>query len=695
MSKLYVTTPIYYVNDLPHIGHIYTTVVSDLVARYHRLLGDDVYFLTGTDEHGQKIQTAAEENGETPQALADRVVSRYHVLWDELGMSNDDFVRTTEARHRAGVEEMIRRIDANGDFYVDKHEGWYCAGCETFYTEKELEEGNTCPVHETAAEWKSEENVFFRLSSYQQPLLDLYAERPEFVRPETRLNEVRSFVESGLRDLSVSRADLDWGIPFPGHEGQTTYVWLDALTNYLSALGFGQDDDDLYQQYWDTREPDTRQLQILGKDILRFHAVYWPAFLMSAGLPLPDTIWSHGWWLMDDRKVSKSSGNVARPDHLMDRVGADPVRFFLMRDMVFGQDATYSDEAVIERYNSDLANDLGNTVSRVVTLSRKAFDGQTPPGDAAADQASPLADSARRHVSDYRRHMDEMAFSRALEALYKLLSETSQYLVENEPWKRMKEEGGAEAVAPVLWSCLEAVRVVTVGLLPFMPEVAPRVLAAVGTARPPASLDAMQWGGTPHDALLAEPEPIFPRIDLKAWIAEVEAERAADPAPTPDSKTDDSTTDDKDDTVDDTDVKDIAAEDKPAGDKPAADKPAEKKAAEDKAPEQDPQINIDQFFATQLKVGTVKVAERIPKSNKLLRLEVDLGEPELRQLVAGISKVYEPEDLVDTQVIVVANLKPAKLMGVKSQGMVLAASEDGQPVLVRPERFVPPGTQVR
>ncbi len=675
MSKLYVTTPIYYVNDLPHIGHIYTTVVTDVVARYHRMRGDDVYFLTGTDEHGQKIQTAAEENGETPQALADRVVSRYHVLWDELAMSHDDFLRTTEDRHRAGVEEMIRRIEANGDFYVDKHEGWYCAACETFYTEKELDVGNACPVHETPAEWKSEENVFFRLSRYQQPLLDLYAERPEFVRPETRLNEVRSFVDSGLRDLSVSRADLDWGIPFPGREGQTVYVWLDALTNYLSALGFGQEDDTLYQQYWDSREPDTRQLQILGKDILRFHAVYWPAFLMSAGLPLPDTIWSHGWWLKDDRKVSKSSGNVARPDHLMGRIGSDPVRFFLMRDMVFGQDASYSDEAVIERYNSDLANDLGNTVSRVVTLSRKAFDGLTPPGDEAADQGSPLAEAARRHVADYRRHMDELAFSRALDSLYKLLAETSQYLVENEPWKRMKGDGGAEAVAPVLWSCLEAVRVVTVGLLPFMPEVAPRVLAAVGTARPPASLDALEWGGTPHGALLPEPEPIFPRIDLEAWIAEVEADRAAH------SKTDTPTTDDEDHTVEDIDAKDTATK--------------EAAAAEKTAPEKEPQIDIDQFFATQLKVGTVKVAERIPKSNKLLRLEVDLGEPELRQLVAGISKVYEPDDLVDTQVIVVANLKPAKLMGVKSQGMVLAASEDGQPVLVRPERFVPPGTQVR
>lgn len=685
MSKLYITTPIYYVNDLPHIGHIYTTVVADVIARYHRLLGDETYLVTGTDEHGQKIQTAAEEQGIEPLALADRVVSRYHELWDQLEMSHDDFVRTTQPRHRAAVEEMIRRIDANGDFYVDKHQGWYCAACETFYTEKELAAGNTCPVHETAAEWKSEENVFFRLSRYQQPLLDLYAESPQFVRPETRRNEVRAFVESGLRDLSVSRADLPWGIPFPEHEGQTVYVWLDALTNYVSALGFGQEDDALYRRYWDSEErgldqPHPRQLQVIGKDILRFHTVYWPAFLMSAGLTLPTTIWAHGWWLRDERKVSKSSGNVARPDHLMDRLGSDPVRFFLLRDMVFGQDASYSDEAVIERYNSDLANDLGNTVSRVVTLARSAFDGLTPPEAAvAAADASPLAAAAAECVAEYRRQMDDLAFHRALAALYKLLGEASQYLVENEPWKRMKQDGGKEAVAPVLWACLEAVRVVAVGLLPFMPRVAPQVLAAIGSPRPPASLDALEWGGTPYSALLPEPEPIFPRIDKDAWVADVRAEQAAGDSTTTTRPPNDG----KERSVTNPAVTDSAAAD------------GESTVATEAAAPADPRIDIEQFFETQLKVGTVKVAERIPKSNKLLRLEVDLGEPELRQLVAGISKVYGPEDLVDTQVVVVANLKPAKLMGVESRGMVLAASEGGEPVLVRPQRFVPPGTTVR
>jgi methionyl-tRNA synthetase len=657
MSKLYVTTPIYYVNDLPHIGHVYTTVVADVVARYGRLAGEATYFLTGTDEHGQNIQRAAEEQGIAPIELADRVVSRYHELWDEYGMSHDDFIRTTEARHRAGVEEMIRRIDAKGDFYTASHEGWYCPACETFYTEKELDAEKLCPLHERPTEWKSEENVFFRLSRYQQPLLDLYARRPEIVRPESRLNEVRAFVESGLKDLSVSRAHLPWGIPFPGHEAQTVYVWLDALTNYVSALGFGQPDAALYERFWDAT--DSRRIHLIGKDILRFHAVFWPAFLLSAELPLPDTVWAHGWWLRDAKKVSKSSGNVVRPDYLVRRFGADALRYFLLREMVFGQDASFSDEAFIGRYNADLANDLGNTVSRVVTLSRRAFDGMTPP-ESCDD--NPLIPVAREVAAEYRREMDAFAFNRALAALWRLLAEANQYLVEREPWKRMKEEGGDEAVSRVLWNCLEAVRIVTVGLLPFMPRTAPRVLAAVGTARPPESFEAMAWGGTPTSALLPEPEPLFPRIDKDAWIAEtLEGETGS-----------------KETTV---------SEETKSPQAPAAAEPAAAGAGA--------RIDIEQFFRTELRVGTVKVAERVPKSNKLVRLEVDLGEGAPRQLVAGIAKAYEPEALVGRQVVVVANLEPATLMGVESRGMVLAASEDGQPVLLHPDREVPPGTQVR
>ncbi len=643
MRTFYVTTPIYYVNDLPHIGHVYTTVVADVVARYRRLAGDETLFLTGTDEHGQNIERAAREQGIEPIALADRVVSRYHELWDEYAMSHDDFIRTTEERHRRGVDEIIRRIDAAGDLYTAPHEGWYCPACETFYTEKELLPGEACPVHERPVEWKAEENLFFRLSRYQERLLELYAASPGFVRPETRLNEVRAFVEQGLRDLSVSRAHLDWGIPFPGHPGQTVYVWLDALTNYVSALGFGSAEAGRYERFW--ARPGARRLHLVGKDILRFHAVYWPAFLMSAGLPLPDTVWAHGWWLRDQKKVSKSSGNLVRPDELVRRFGSDSVRFFLMREMVFGQDASFSDEAFVERYNADLANTLGNTVSRVVTLSRRAFDGATPP---VACDDNPVREVAIAALGEYREAMDELAFHRALAALWRLLDAANQYLVEREPWKAMKVEGGSEAVSRVLWNCLEAVRLVAVGLLPFLPKTAPRVLAAVGVPEPPAGLEALEWGGLPTGALLAAPEPIFPRIDKEAYLAEATAP-AADPAP--------------------------AAE--PAG-----------------APEGEDMIDIEKFFETQLKVGTVRVAERVPKSNKLVRLEVDLG-GETRQLVAGIGKAYAPEALVGKQVVVVANLQPATLMGVESQGMVLAASVDGEPALLHPDRAVPDGTEVR
>ncbi|HET9768942.1 MAG TPA: methionine--tRNA ligase, partial [Thermoanaerobaculia bacterium] len=457
MSRFYVTTPIYYVNDLPHIGHIYTTVVCDAIARYWRLRGDDVRFLTGTDEHGQKIEQAAREAGLAPIELADRVVARYHELWKRLGISHDDFVRTTEPRHRRGVEEIIRRIEANGDLYVAKHEGWYCPACETFYTEKELLPGRLCPDHRTAVEWKSEDNVFFKLSKYQQPLLDWY-DREKPVRPATRANEVRAFVAGGLRDLSVSRSTLQWGIPFPGHPGHVVYVWLDALTNYISALGFGADGHSagLYDDYWSGG--DTR-LHLIGKDIIRFHAVYWPAFLMSAGLPLPSTVFAHGWWLKDDRKMSKSVGNVARPDELVDKLGVDALRWFLLRDMVFGQDANFSDEAVVDRYNGDLANGLGNTLSRLVTLSRRAFDNRTPPtppGD------GPLAALAREVTAEYRAAMDDYAFHRALEALWRLVAETNQHLVTSEPWKLLKDDSARGRVAEILGQGLEAVRVVAV-----------------------------------------------------------------------------------------------------------------------------------------------------------------------------------------------------------------------------------------
>ena len=647
MSSFYVTTPIYYVNDYPHIGHMFTTIVADVVARYHRLAGDDTWFLTGTDEHGQNIERTAREKGIPPIQQADLVTARCKELWHDIAISHDDFVRTTEPRHHAGVRAIIRRIEAAGDFYSGKHEGWYCPRCETFYTEKELGPDKECLVHEAPTEWKSEENLFFRLSKYQQPLLDLYENHPEFVRPESRLNEVRSFVDSGLKDLSVSRSGLDWGIPFPGHEGQTVYVWLDALTNYISALGYGRKDTALYERFWDV--DDGVRMHLIGKDILRFHAVYWPAFLMSAELPLPDTVWTHGWWLKDQKKVSKSVGNVVRPDDLMERFGSDSLRYFLMREMVFGQDASFSDEAFIDRYNSDLANDLGNTVSRLVTLSRRAFDGQTPPTPC---DDNPLIAAAETAVEEYREAMDELAFHQALASLWKLLSEANQYFVEREPWKLIKEEGATDRLSRILWNGLEATRIVTVGLLPVMPEVAPRVLAALGVARPPVGFDSLEWGGLPTSALLPEPDPLFPRIDKEDYLKEAMADET----------------------------------------KTAEKKPEQK--ADSKEATGPVQIDIEKFFETDLRTATITEAEPVPKSDKLLRIQVDLGD-ETRQVVAGIAREYAPDDLVGRQVVVVANLQPARLMGIESQGMILAASDDGKPVLLHPGEPVANGVRVR
>ena len=643
MGTYYLTTPIYYVNDLPHIGHIYTTVVADSLARYRRMAGDDVYFLTGTDEHGQNIERAAAQQGIRPIELADRVVSRYHDLWRRFAITHGDFIRTTEARHRRGVEELIRRLDAAGDLYTARHEGWYCSSCETFYTEKELvQPGNRCPTHDRPTEWKSEENVFFRLSRFERPLLDWIDTHPEAIQPETRRNEVRAFVAQGLRDLSVSRAALAWGIPFPGRPGQTVYVWLDALSNYVTALGFGapEGERERYDRYWSGGDV---RLHLIGKDIIRHHCVYWPAFLLSAGLPLPTTIWAHGWWLRDQKKMSKSVGNVVRPDHLVERFGPEPLRYFLLREMVFGQDANFSDEAFVDRYNADLANDLGNTTSRLVTLARQAFDGRTPP---VPCDDNPVRTAALAVVPAYRAAMDALAFQDGLRELWKLLAEANQYLVAREPWKRIKVEGPSEALSRVLWNGLEAVRIVATGLLPVMPESAAKVLATIGAPALPTTLDAMAWGGLPNGAPLEEPKPVFPRIDKEKYMSEIQ------PAPATPSA--------------------AAAPSGPA------------------------QIDISQFGAVELKVGNVLTCEAVPKSEKLLKLTVDLGEGSPRQVVAGIAKSYRPEELVGTQVVVVANLKPAKLMGLESQGMILAATTpDGAPVLLRPLATVPPGAKVK
>ncbi len=632
-ERFYITTPIYYVNDMPHIGHIYTTVLADVFARYKRLCGAEVRFLTGTDEHGQKIEKAARDQGIEPIQLADRVVARYHGLWKTLTISNDDFVRTTEARHQRAVAEIIGRIKAAGDIYEGEYEGWYLAADEAFIPESQVKDGHDLESGRPV-ERLSEPSYFFRLSAYQDRLLEWYRANPGCIRPKSRYNEVVSFVEGGLRDLSISRTSLKWGVPFPDDPAHVVYVWLDALTNYISALGFGSDDDALYARFWPA------SMHLVGKDILRFHCVYWPAFLMSAGLPLPQQIFGHGWWLRDDAKMSKSVGNVVRPDALIERFGADALRYFLAREMAFGQDASFSDEAFLERFNADLANALGNTASRTLSMTGRYLEGRVP----AASAEGPVPAAAAAAVAGYREHMDEAEPHRALEAAWQLLKAIDVHIQEQQPWTRAKEgEAGRAALESTLYVSLEGLRITSLLIEPFMPTIAAELRTQLGIGGQPRRIDDAAWGGLAPGTVIGTTAPLFPRVDIKAYLEELHMDTPKD--------------------------------------EPTA------------APEPE-LLTIDRFFETKLVVGTVREAEPVPKSKKLVRLLVDLGEPELRQLVAGIGERYTAEDLVGRQIVVVSNLKPAKLMGVESRGMLLAANVDGAPFLLAPDSAVPPGTAV-
>lgn len=656
-KTFYITTPIYYVNDMPHIGHIYTTVVADTLARYKRMRGLDVRFLTGTDEHGQKMDRTARQQGLAPKELADRVVSRYHELWRRLGITHDDFIRTTEPRHLAGVHALIALLQKKGDIYKGSYSGWYCAGCEAFYPETQLVEGR-CPDQGHPVEMLEEESYFFRLSAYQEPLLRYYREHPEFIRPASRYNEVVRFVEMGLKDLSISRVSLKWGIPWPGDAEHVVYVWLDALANYITALGFGSRDQSLFGRYWPA------SLHLVGKDILRFHCVYWPAFLMSAGLPLPAQVYGHGWWLRDERKMSKSLGNVVRPDALLERFGADALRYFLLREMTFGQDANFSDEGFLQRYNSDLANGLGNASSRVLAMARRYFDGMTP-GEACDE--SVLREAAEGAASRYLEAMDSCEFQRALEAVWELLTAVDGYVNEKAPWAIFKAEGaGSASLKRILYNCLEALRLTAVMVSPVMPATASRLLEQLGMAGTTARTDSLRWGALHTGTKLGEEGVLFPRADIEAFFAEVKVDESKPvPGTTP----------------------------APAGKAETAQGPVGAPAAT--GTEEAEQIGIEEFARMRLVVGRVKLAERVPKSKKLVRMEVDLGEGSLRQVVAGIGGQYEPEKLVGRQIVVLANLKPAVLMGVESRGMLLAASVEGAPFLLSVDADVPPGTGVK
>jgi methionyl-tRNA synthetase len=662
-KKFYITTPIYYVNARPHIGHAYTTIACDTIARRRRLLGDDTWFLTGTDEHGQKIERAAQAAGKTPQQFADEVSAQFSALWKHMGLTPDDFIRTTSDRHKKGVQALWRKIRDNGYIYKGIYTGQYCVSDELYV---DAEPGAPCPDCGRPTETVHEENYYFKLSAFQDQLIRLYTEHPDFIRPETRRNEVLSFVRSGLRDLSISRSTFSWGIPVPDDPKHIVYVWLDALANYITALGYGSDDTNKYEKYWPA------DVHMIGKEIVRFHCVYWPAFLMAAGLPLPKGITAHGWLLFEESKMSKSRGNIVRAETIVDVLGTDALRYFLLREVVFGSDGSFSFDALVQRYNSDLANGLGNLASRTLTMITRYFKGEIPYPSLAAHTAADtaIADAAKKVIADFGALFDQYQFSRALEAAWGLVAAVDKYIVENEPWSldEKKDEESRARLATVLYTSAEGLRIVTALAHPVIPEATAKIWVQMGLGDiKKFDLKQLQWGQLRLGTKLGDVQAVFPRADKSAVerMQKMEESGATIISPAQPSE-----------------ARQPASTDQ---------KPAPKQAAT--IP--DGKISIDDFAKVELRVAQVKTAERVKGADKLLRLEVDLG-TEVRQLVAGIAESYEPETLIGRKVVVVANLAPRKLRGLESNGMIVAASpEGGKAVLAGFLEDVPIGTRLK
>jgi len=643
-KKAYITTPIYYVNDVPHIGHAYTTIIADTLAIYSRMVGLDTFFLTGTDEHGQKIEQAAKQRGKTPQEYADEISSKFKNLWDEFDITYDKYIRTTDDYHKKGVQVAFEKMLKKGDIYKGTYKGHYCISCETFFTETQIVDGELCPDCGKETSIVEEESYFFKLSKYQDRLLKWYKENEKCILPKTRRNEVMRFVEAGLEDLSITRTSFDWGVKLPDSVNDpkhVIYVWLDALMNYLTALGYGTDEAKI--DYWPAR------VHLIGKDILRFHAIYWPAFLMSLDMPLPKHIAAHGWWTRNGEKMSKSKGNVINPKEVADAYGLENFRYFMLREVPFGGDGDFSQKALIDRINSDLGNDLGNLLNRLIGMSGKYSEGRVSSANVEKYFNAEL-EEIKSSFEKLEPLLFDMQLHRYLEELWRPLSIANKAIDKYQPWNLMKEQKEEQAFAlnGLIANILAKVAIM---LHPVMPKTTKKIANALNFTIGVDSYNYLiKQNGLLEDFTIKKIPPLFPRIE-EQLLKEVEPKKE-EPKPKKESK------------------------------------------KESKQESASGIITIDQFFATELKIGTIIEAEEVPKSKKLLKLKVDLGEDNPRQIIAGIKEWYKPEDLVDTQACVVANLKPAKLMGMLSEGMLLAAKDENGLSLLRPETPKVAGTKV-
>lgn len=637
-STFYVTTPIYYVNDVPHIGHAYTTVIADVLARFKRLSGGEVFFLTGTDEHGQKVEKAAKAKGLKPIDLADQVVVRFKDLWKTLNISYDFFIRTTQPFHEEAVQKIFQKLKDKGDIYKGTYKGWYCISTEHFLPEDvPLQEGGykICPDCGVKANLVTEECYFFKLSAYRDRLVDFYAMNPTFVRPQSRMNEVKSFVRKGLKDLSITRTTVKWGIPVPGDPEHTVYVWFDALNNYLTGIGYDWNLK-LYKKFW----PAT--VHFIGKDILRFHAVFWPAFLMAADFALPQTVFGHGWWLKDETKMSKSKGNVLDPHLILNTLGADPLRYFLLREIPIGLDGNFSHEGFLHRVNSDLANDLGNLVQRTLTMIQNYFHGKIEEAEDEERGDKELRLAFKELKEKVFVLYDEYALNKALEEIWIYINSVNKYLADNEPWKLAKEKTKRRRLGRILYQTASAIRGICYLTFPVMPETSEKIWEFLGEERPIKKVlfSEFKFENYRLGQMIKKPKPLFPRILLKDFLGEE--------APQPIS---------------------------------------ERK-------EKMEEISFDEFKRMDLRVGEIVQAERVPGTDKLLKLEVDIG-TEKRTMVAGVADVYSPEDLMGKNLVVIVNLKPAVIRGIESQGMLLAAEVEGKAIIPFFEGNVPAGAKVK